>query len=282
MRIVLTNDDGIDAPGIAALYEVIQDLGEVHVVAPASVQSATSHAVTFHKPIRVEHRRGGERKPGHPWGTDASPSEGHAAEHAAQRDALCSVPGYAVDGRPADCVKLALTALFPDGVDMVISGMNAGANVGINVIYSGTVAAAREASFVGVPAMAVSLHVGAWSKIRWRDAARFARQAIDKAMTLPCDRHAVVNINVPVLDDRAQPAGIRVLPLSTSPLRDSYEKIDNGDGSFSYRVNESMAFRESQPGTDVHAIYDGYTTITPLHFDLTHGPQMQQFELHGK
>lgn len=250
MRIVLTNDDGIDAPGIAALYDVIKDMGEVHVVAPATVQSAQSHAVTFHKPVRVE------RRP--------------------------AFDGYAVFGRPADCVKLAVGQLIEPPIDLVISGMNSGANVGINVIYSGTVAAAREASFIGIPALAVSLHIGDWDRIKWSLAAKYARQAMDHALTLPRDPHTVININVPILDDRDAPEGVRILPLSTSPLRDSYEKIDNGDGSFSYRINESMAFLESQPGTDVHAIYEGYTTITPLHFDMTHGPQMQQFELHQK
>lgn len=280
MRIVLTNDDGIDAPGLAALYEAIQGLGEIHVVAPATVQSAVGHAVTFHKAIRVTERQGGERHPEHPWGMDDAPEEAVASERAAERQQLCSVPGLAVEGRPADCVKLALTHLVPKPVDLVISGMNAGANIGVNVIYSGTVAAAREASFVGVPSIAVSLHIGEWEKIRWRDAGRFARKAIDLAMTFPRDDHAVVNINVPMLDERDKPEGVKILPLSTSPLSDHYRKIDNADGSSSYRIDESMTFRESQIGTDVHALFEGYTTITPLHFDMTHGPQMKAFELH--
>lgn len=172
MRILLTNDDGLRAPGIEALYEAIVDhrrefgrtLGDARrsdilAVAPSTIQSATSHGVTFHTPLMIEEERLG-------WAGDAAMS------------------GFAVDGRPADCTKLALTALWPErfgrgfhedgGPDLVISGMNMGANVGINVIYSGTVAAAIEAAFLGVPAIAVSLHMGR-SAPNYAVAARHAR-----------------------------------------------------------------------------------------------------------
>src|SRR5262245_1049709 len=118
MRILLTNDDGIFAPGIAALYEAARELGEVHVIAPSEVQSATSHGVTFNRPLKTRIHR-------------ATCSQGkHLFE------------GISVDGRPADCVKLALANLIKEPVDLVLSGINEGANIGINVIYSGTVAAA--------------------------------------------------------------------------------------------------------------------------------------------
>ena len=176
MRILLTNDDGIDAPGLAALHRAVADLGEVHVVAPARVQSATSHAVTFHRPIAV--RNGASA-----WRSMA--------------------------GR-RDCVKLGLHAMqdrWSGPIDLVISGMNAGANVGINVLYSGTVGAAREASFAGVPAIAVSLHVGDWDHDHWDRAAAHARTAIDALLEAGFDGGTVMNVNVPILDGGREPKG---------------------------------------------------------------------------
>ena len=172
MRILLTNDDGLRAPGIQALYEALVDahgefaasgegggpLGEVTAIAPLTVQSATSHGVTFHEPLMIQQDRLG-------WGGDES------------------MTGTAVDGRPADCVKLAIASLWPERFgagtrpDLLISGMNAGANVGINVIYSGTVAAALEGAFLGIPSIAVSLHIGpgGTGKTDFRAGARHAR-----------------------------------------------------------------------------------------------------------
>ena len=154
MRILHTNDDGIAATGIAALHEATATLGERLVVAPASGQSAESHGITFHRPVMVHNARldfGGE--------------------------------GVAVEGTPADCVKLGARALWQEWYgkgarpDLVISGMNAGANVGINVIYSGTVGAAVEGAFLGIPSIAVSLHLGGGTP-HFARAAQIARAAM--------------------------------------------------------------------------------------------------------
>ena len=190
MRILLTNDDGIDAPGLAALYRAIESLGDVHVIAPKLVQSATSHAVTFHRPISVEK----------------------------------SGLGHAVAGRPADCVKLGLRALIDEPVDLVISGMNSGANVGINVLYSGTVGAAREANFNGIPAIAVSLHIVYWYHDHWDRAAQHARRTIDELVKGPLDGHTLLNVNVPVLDGGAAPIGVKVAPASLSKMVVAYRE----------------------------------------------------------
>ena len=130
MLILLTNDDGISAPGLVALYRELLELGEVEVVAPATVQSATGHGITLSTPLLTTRMN---------------------VENA--------FTGIAVEGRPADCVKLAVSQIVKRAPDLVVSGMNSGANVGINVIYSGTVAAAIEAAFLGLPSMAVSLHL---------------------------------------------------------------------------------------------------------------------------
>ena len=192
MNILLTNDDGIHAPGIAALHNALTDkshpdgpLGNIFTVAPASPQSATSHGITYHTPLMVEHTT------------------------------INNQPALAVEGRPADCSKLALTNLYPEHhgqgarPDLVISGMNAGANCGINVIYSGTVAAAIEAAFIGVPAIAVSLHLDSQSSTQsetrdptqypdWNRAAKAARKTIDALLQtgLP-NQHEVLSINIP-------------------------------------------------------------------------------------
>src|SRR5438105_5778795 len=130
MLILLTNDDGIRAPGLVAMYRELTKLGEVQVVAPETVQSATGHGITVGTPLLTD--------------------------RVTVEDAFT---GTAVDGRPADCVKLAIAKLLPRQPDLVVSGINSGANVGINVIYSGTVAAAIEAAFLGLPSIAVSLYL---------------------------------------------------------------------------------------------------------------------------
>src|SRR5215212_6903919 len=150
MNILLTNDDGIMAPGIVAMYRELTKLGDVHVVAPETVQSATGHGITLTSPLLTSRV---------------------TIENA--------FTGTAVDGRPADCVKLAVAQLLPREPDLVVSGMNAGANVGVNVIYSGTVAAAIEAAFLGLPAIAVSLHLRSDVQTDYDRAAGYAVRTID-------------------------------------------------------------------------------------------------------
>lgn len=249
MRILLTNDDGIEAPGLAALYQAVQGLGEVHVVAPRKVQSATSHAVTFHRPIRV-------------------------AEHPGAGGGGAGVPGTSVDARPADCVKLAIAHLVPQPIDLVVSGINAGANVGVNVIYSGTVGAAREAAFMGLPAIAISQHVGDWDNIRWEAAAKHAAAAIRRVLDGPMTPHTVVNINLPILEEGVEPKGMKAAPISTSSMVDKYEITPAEDGSFHYQCCNEMTFKTREPGTDVAALFDGYITVTPLEHDVTDLRQM--------
>jgi len=253
MRILLTNDDGIEAAGLGALCRAIADLGEVHVVAPEQVQSATSHAVTFHRPIRVASHPG----PG-----------------------CQGVVGTSVAARPADCVKLAIAHLVPQPIDLVVSGINAGANVGVNVIYSGTVAAAREAAFMGLPAIAVSQHVGDWDGIRWEASARHASEAIRRVLDGPMAPHTVVNINIPILDGGAEPKGMRVAPISTSSMVDKYEITPADDGSFHYQSCNAMTFRNREPGTDVAALFDGYVTLTPLQHDVTDTVRLPRWREH--
>lgn len=247
MKILLTNDDGIEAAGLRAVYDVIQDLGEVHVVAPARVQSATSHAITLHRPMVVS-------------------------------EFICDAfKGFAVDGRPADCVKLALAELVGP-VDLVISGINHGANVGINVHYSGTVGAAREAAFQGVPAIALSLHLGDKTQDHYTRAAERARKAIDIALQAGIDEGVLVNINVPILDDGAEPVGMMAVPLNVSPMHDRFDRATDAQGNTTYQAADSMAFTDRGEATDVDTLYAKYITLTPLHYEQTDAQALSRLQ----
>ena len=254
MRIMVTNDDGIDAPGIAALFDALQGLGEIVPIAPHTVQSATSHGITFHEPLMVQDVTVNER-----------------------------MTGTAVEGRPADCVKVALRAIWEERFgpgarpDLTISGMNAGANVGINVIYSGTVAAAVESAFLGVPAIAVSLHLGDRSRIHFARAAQHARKAIDEVLKHPLDSHRVVNINIPRTESEDAPMPpIRVVHMNTAAGTDGYEKRVSPYGrTYYWSSGNDMEFYHTAPESDVESLFEKCITVTPLQFDLTDYPMIQ-------
>ena len=249
MRILLTNDDGIHAPGIAAMHRALladEPLGEVYTVAPLTVQSATSHGVTFHQPLMTRETR------------------------------LNDHEAVAVDGRPADCTKLALTNLWPERFgegsrpDLVVSGMNAGANCGINVLYSGTVAAALEAAFLGVPSIAVSLHLDD-ARPDYDRGARAARAAIDRLLAggLPA-RHEALSINVPATEHLPDDPEMIVCPMNTHALVDKYERRVSPSGdTYYWAAGHGLDFRGTDPGTDVHELFERKVTVTPLGFDLT-------------
>lgn len=272
MRILLTNDDGIHAPGIAAMYDALADTqidgqsrfdgplldrspgavtrsprSAILTIAPLRVQSATGHGVTFREPLMVSRvtLRAGE-------------------------------PALAVDGRPADCVKLAISALWPehfgDGSrpDLLISGMNAGANAGINVIYSGTVAAAIESAFLGVPSIAVSLHLGKGKPLFDLAAAR-ARMTIERliAAGLPAP-HECLSINIPVTESPGPMPEIRVCPMNIHGLVDQYERRTSPAGNAYYwATGHGLDFRVTDPGSDVAELMARHITVTPLMYDLT-------------
>lgn len=247
MRILLTNDDGITAPGIAALYGAIRSLGDIRVVAPATAQSAESHGITFHRPLMT------------------------------REISLPTIEGTAVEGTPADCVKLALKSLWPawhgagSRPDLVISGMNFGANAGINVIYSGTVAAAIEAAFLGVPAIAVSLYIGDRARTHLGRAAEIARETIDRVLRHPLDPHRVVNINIPFTESHDAPMPpIRVVSMNTSAAADGYERRVSPEGrAYYWPSGNGMEFVHTAEESDVEALAQRAVTVTPLHFDLT-------------
>lgn len=254
MRILLTNDDGIHAPGIAALHDALNGLGEIVPVAPLTAQSASAHGITFHEPLMCSEVAVNDR-----------------------------FSGIAVDGRPADCVKLALRTIWHERFgartrpDLTISGMNGGANVGINVLYSGTVAAAVESAFLGVPAIAVSLHLGDLSKVKYPRAAWIARQAIDRVLRHPLDDHAVINVNIPRTESADAPMPeLRVVGMNAAPGTERYERRVSPAGHVYYwPVGEGMEFVHTAPESDVEALLDGHITVTPLSYVMTDADRMQ-------
>ena len=237
MLILLTNDDGIQAPGILAMYRELVHLGEVFVVAPETAQSATGHGITLTTPLltsRVKIENGFE--------------------------------GIAVDGRPADCVKLAISQLVPRPVDLVVSGINAGANVGINVIYSGTVAAAIEAAFLGLPAVATSLFLRQNVPTDFARAARLTCELI-QSMTIRAGQ--VMNINIPALQPDEQPKETRYVRQCTRPWVDTYERRTSPRGQDYFWNSSVFTLGETDRDTDVAALRDKCVAVTPLQFDLT-------------
>ena len=260
MRVLLTNDDGIDSPGITALYEALQGLGEILPVAPLSMQSATSHGITFTEPLMTETVTVNER-----------------------------MTGTGVDGRPADCVKLALRTIWPerfgDGTraDLTISGMNVGANAGINILYSGTVGAAMESAFLGVPAIAISLEYGDRSRIHFTRAAQIARAVIDRILESDgsgLEAHAVINVNIPRTErDDAPVPRIRVVEMNSAPGTDGYERRVNPYGQVYYWASGSgMEFTHTAPDTDVEALSERCVTVTPLTYVLTDHARLQTWK----
>jgi 5'-nucleotidase len=239
MEILLTNDDGITAPGLVALYRELSSMGEVHVVAPESVQSAAGHGITLNAPLLTSR---------------VTVPDGFT--------------GVAVDGRPADCVKLAVAHLVPRPPDLVVSGINSGANVGINVVYSGTVAAAIEAAFLGLPAIAVSLHLDREGN-DYAQAARLARWTIEQIVGAGLGPGAVATVNLPALKSGQTPAGVKIVRQCTRPWIDSYERRQDPRGRDYFWNSSVFALGPTEDDTDVAALRDRFITITPLQFDLT-------------
>jgi 5'-nucleotidase len=240
MRILLTNDDGIYAPGLRALRLELLKLGSVTVVAPATEQSAAGHSVTLLNPLLV---------------SEVFEDDGK------------TFVGWAVEGRPADCVKLALLELLPDPPDVIISGMNAGSNAGINVLYSGTVAAAIEGAFYHQTAIAVSLEYE--KKIYdYPTGARYARQVIEHILARRPAAGSLFNVNIPVLE-RGPIRGVRVLPQNVTPYQEKFDRRVNPRGRTYFWTSPDFVCPEPHPDTDVVALAEGYITVTPLQFDLT-------------
>ncbi len=241
MRILLTNDDGIYAPGLRALLPELRKLGEVTVVAPASEQSAVGHSITLLAPLVV----------------------------AEVRDEHNAFLGWAVEGKPADCVKVALLELLPQPPDLIVSGLNAGSNAGINVLYSGTVAAAVEGAFFNRLSVAVSLEYTKPTPLDFPRGAEVARRVLEQILARRPADGTLLNVNVPSFD-KGPPRGVRVVPQSVVPYRESLDRRVDPRGRVYFWANGDMRCPEPHSDNDVSALAEGYVTVTPLQFNLTH------------
>lgn len=246
MRFLLTNDDGIYARGLGALYQELSRDADCLVVAPEIEQSAVGHAITIAKPLMVRPaRKNGQ------------------------------FMGWAVAGTPADCVKIGLRELSDKPVDLVVSGINLGANVGINVLYSGTVSAATEGAILGVPSIAVSL--GTHSRdADFGFAARFARKVARFMLEHNPNRHIPLNVNVPAIPEK-DVQGIVVTRQGQARLMEQFEKrVDPRENVYYWLAGETQVADSEDNGTDFLALRNGMISITPIYYDLTRYDVMEE------
>ncbi|MEM9659206.1 MAG: 5'/3'-nucleotidase SurE [Planctomycetota bacterium] len=246
MQILLTNDDGIYAPGLAAMERQLRSLGDVRVVAPLTEQSGVGHAITYLTPLMAREVYDGER----------------------QR-------GWAVEGSPADCVKLAVSELCDRRPQLVVSGINSGQNAGINVLYSGTVAAAIEGAFFGITSIAVSLEYD--DQARYDQAAKLAVPIIDQILAQKDEEPQLYNMNIPLAALRDDPE-VRVVGMSVAPWGEEFERRVDPRGRPYFWATGKQPDPPSNSPNDLAELRAGRITITPLHFDMTRKSKVEQMQ----
>jgi 5'-nucleotidase len=234
---LLTNDDGIQAPGLYALCQEIQKLGEVVVVAPTTERSAVGHAITISDPLRV------------------LPQEKNGEFF-----------GYAVKGTPADCVKIGYWAILKRRPDAVISGINLGPNTGINTIYSGTVSAATEGALLGIPSFAVSL--ATYHHPDFSYAAKFAGKLAAKLLIKGLPQGVYLNVNVPACPE-SEIAGVAVTRQGLSLYKEEFDKRIDPQGRIYYWLTGQKVNKEKELDVDDGAVMANKVSVTPVHYDLT-------------
>ncbi len=232
-RILVSNDDGIHAPGLKALSSALGEVGEVSVMAPLTEQSATSHALTLHRPLRI--REMGERS-------------------------------YAVEGTPTDCVLVGVRKFLDHTPDLVASGINQGPNMGEDVIYSGTVAAAMEGALLGIPSVAFSL--ASWEYADFAPAADIARRLVARLIDANLPSRFLVNVNIPPIP-AGDIRGLRVTRLGTRVYNDAIVENTDPRGRPYYWIGGAAPSWEPSADTDFQAVQEGYVSLTPLLLDIT-------------
>ena len=237
-EILVTNDDGIDAAGLHFLARSLASVGRVTIIAPDREQSASSHALTLHRPLRVN--RQGERL-------------------------------FSVDGTPTDCVNLGILNLLPNRPRLVVSGINRGLNLGDDITYSGTVAAAFEGTLLGIPSFAVSQQV-AGEEPDFSRAAGVAAELARKVLGRPLPPGILLNVNVPM----APPRGVRGTRQGRRTYHQGVVERTDPAGRQYYWLGGIPPQWEEDPDSDFAAIRDGFISLTPLHLDLTHHPLLKE------
>ncbi len=237
LNILISNDDGIDAPGIEALANELKKIGKVTIVAPDKQQSAVGHAITMNYPLRVhEFRKNG------------------------------ALFGYAVEGTPADCVKLAVRALLKTKPDILVSGINHGANTAISIIYSGTVSAATEGTILGIPSIAISLTT--YGPPEFTVAAKFARKLTALVAKKGLPSGTLLNVNVPPIKEK-EIKGVVITRQGKSVWDDRFDvRRDPGNKEY-YWLTGSLEQLDKGLDVDQFAVANKYISVTPIHYDLT-------------
>jgi len=243
LRILISNDDGINAPGIKVLERIARTLSDdVWVVAPEHEQSAAGHSLTIRRPLRVR-----EVSPRH----------------------------YAVDGTPTDAVLLGINHIIKDKrPDLMLSGINRGANLGEDITYSGTVAAAMEATILGVPAIALSQFVTPPDPVKWNTAEHWTTGLVRRLMAQGWPRNVLINVNFPDVD-AAEVSGIEVAVQGKRKIGDAIMERTDPRGDPYVWIGAQRAEDRGTAGTDIEAVYRGAISVTPLCFDLTDRPTIQ-------
>lgn len=240
MHILVTNDDGVNAPGLLALANAMKSLGSVSILAPDHNWSGGGHVKTLHRPLRVR-----------------------------ETTLIDGTPALMSDGAPSDCVALAVLGLVRDPIDLVVSGINTYGNLGYDVTYSGTVTAAMEAVIAGVPGFAFSLAADETTTERdYGPAAEYARRIVATAIASGLTKDLLLNVNVPCLPGPAI-QGIRVTRQGLRVYRDKLDERRDPRGQPYYWIGGDYPTGVPDNGTDFAALRDGYVTITPLQLDLT-------------
>lgn len=250
MRVLITNDDGINSPGIAALVHAFEAAAEVFVVAPEHERSATGHAITLHKPLRAT-----------PAGIPGSAAR-----------------AWATNGTPADCVALGMLDLLQDRPDVVVSGINVGPNIGRDLTYSGTVSGAMEGAIFGVPSIAVS--IGAFRNPVFTVAAAFAVALAEAILEHGLPDDTLLNVNVPNLP-RKEIAGVAVTHQGTKRYISRLEKRSDPRGRAYYWLTGEPAPQPDEEGTDSWALARGRISVTPIGLDLTNERLREALERWG-
>jgi len=236
-KILITNDDGISSQGIYALWEAMNDIGETLIAAPSLEQSATSHSLTLSSPLRVEIL---ERKNG--------------------------FKGWSISGTPVDCVKIAIRSLMKKSPDILVSGVNHGANLGNNIMYSGTVSAATEGMIMGVPSIAISL--ASYETDNYDAVKKYAKKIVTNVLEHGLPRDTLLNVNVPYCKLK-EIRGLKITSQGNQYFIDEYEKrLDPRNGEY-YWIKGQMIDEDQSIDYDGKAIQENYVSVTPLNFKLT-------------
>jgi 5'-nucleotidase len=246
MHILVTNDDGVTAPGLAALATALREIGQVSVIAPDRNWSASGHVKTMHKPLRLEHAR-----------------------------MVDGVEALATNGAPSDCVALAALGVLGRAIDMVVAGINPLANLGHDVTYSGTVTAAMEAAIWGLPGVAVAAVDGMRSG--YEAAGRVAAVVVKAVAQNGLPAHTLLNVNVPARAAN-ELAGLQITRQSLRPYADRLIRRADPRGRPYYWISGEAPTEPPEPGSDCAALNDGYVSLTPLDLDLTSGTASERLK----